>query len=86
MRRGTGKRSAVAISAASMTADACAAESFRPLPWLTASVFEFGRTAIQTGMPIRSSPVTSARRVMPKRGNCWRMRATVSVAQMTRSR
>ena len=50
--------SAVASSAASMIAEAWAAGSVSPFPWLTASVLAFGRTAIQTGIPMRSRPVT----------------------------
>jgi hypothetical protein len=68
-----------------MTAEACAAASLRPLPCETANVLEFGRMAIHTGMPTRSSPVTSASRVMPNRPNSGRIRATVSEADRNRS-
>ena len=44
---------------------AFAAITLAPLPCDTARPREFGRTAMQTGIPIRSSPVTFATRVIP---------------------
>ena len=60
-------RSAWYSSTASITPDALAASRVRPLPCETASEREFGRHTMTTGMPIRSSPVTLAIRVIPMR-------------------
>src|SRR6202142_1390327 len=68
----------------SIAADALAASRSHPLPCETASEREFGRQHITTGIPMVSSPVTFARRVMPifeKKG--W-MRASVSRGETTR--
>ena len=61
-----------------MTPDAFAAARVRPFPCETATERELGRTTITTGMPMRSSPVTFAMRVMPMFGSSGRSRASVS--------
>ena len=48
-----------------------------PLPCDTASERAFGRHTITTGMPMRSSPVTLATRVMPILAITERMPAMV---------
>ena len=62
----------------SMTAETRARSSSRPLPCDTDRQRALGRMHSQTGIPIRSSPVTLARRVMPNIGNRGRTRASVS--------
>jgi hypothetical protein len=78
-------RSATASSVDSISAEALAASSSMPLPWLTERVAAFGRIAIQTGIPMRSSPVTSASRVMPIWARWGASRATVSAGGQARS-
>ena len=62
-------RSAKNCSAASMMADTAAAARSRPLPCVTEFASPSGRTACTTGMPIRSSPVMSASRVIPRQSS-----------------
>ena len=56
-----------------MTAEACAGSAVTPLPWDTDRHRALGRTQIHTGMPMRSSPVTLATRVIPNAGSRGRM-------------
>ena len=84
-RRGSSIRSACQLSTASISAAARAASLVRPLPWLVATERELGRTAANTGTPMRSSPVRSASRVMPIAAMCGRTRATVSAGGTARS-
>jgi hypothetical protein len=67
-----------------MIPDAFAASRSTPLPWKTALDRAFGRHAMTTGTPMRSSPVRLAMRVTPNFGsNGWR-RAIVSAGDVLR--
>ena len=68
----------------SIAAETFAASRSSPFPCDTESEREFGRTDITTGMPIVSSPVTFARRVMPIRGRSGLRRASVSAGVTVR--
>ena len=67
-----------------MTADTLAASSVAPLPWCWAMLREFGRTAAATGMPMVSSPVSTATRVIPMRAASGMTRASVASGWTTR--
>ena len=70
--------SACHVSAASISAEACAATMSTPLPLNTALDRALGRQTIATGMPVRSKPVRFAIRVMPNAAANVLTRATVS--------
>ena len=65
-------------------ADALAQSSVRPLPCDNESDREFGRTASQTGSPIRSRPVMLATRVMPNSSKCGATRWIVCAGEHDR--
>ncbi len=67
-----------------MTAETRASSGEVPLPCETVRVLAAGRTAITTGTPRVSSPVTSATRVMPKASRRPSMTAQVSSGRRTR--
>ena len=67
-----------------MIADTLAAVSVAPLPWCWAMLREFGRTAAATGMPMLSSPVSTATRVIPMRGANGMMWASVAAGSTAR--
>ena len=76
--------SACHVSAASISAEALAAAMSIPLPLNTALDRAFGRQTMTTGMPVRSSPVRLATRVIPRTSLCARTRAIVSSAVKAR--
>ena len=84
-RDGTCGCSAIANSAASISAEAIALASSWPLPWLTLKVSPAGRIAEKQGMPMRSRPVWRANLVMPSEARCGRRRSTVCAAGRLRS-
>src|SRR5262245_9170938 len=61
----------------SIAAETFAAAGVRPLPSDTSMLRLLGRMAWNTGNPIQSSPVRSAKRVMPMRRRSGTMRASV---------
>ncbi len=70
--------------AASMIPETLAAIRSTPFPCDTESDRPFGRQTITTGMPITSSPVITATRVIPTRGRTGRSRSSVAAGSTVR--
>src|SRR5262245_19801718 len=69
----------------SITAEAWASSSLRPLPCETDRQRALGRMHNHTGMPMRSSPVMLASRVMPNAGSRGWTRASVCRGEQWRN-